>query len=113
MSFSRWSNSRWYTYWSSSTLSSLSNKRKDQVFEICANGTFSYQELKEDIERCLIIACENEKKVYKNNGFEIDNQDCEFEINESLAPSQEEKDELRGYMIAFMLRVESDTDLED
>jgi hypothetical protein len=53
MSYSRWSNSRWYTFYTA-----FSGKTKDtQAFEIMIDFArtriFSYLELKSDIDKCL------------------------------------------------------------
>lgn len=53
MSYSRWSNSRWYTFYTA-----FSGKTKDtQAFEIMIDFArtriFSYSELKSDIDKCL------------------------------------------------------------
>jgi hypothetical protein len=53
MSYSRWSNSRWYTFYTA-----FSGKTRDtQAFEIMIDFArtriFSYSELKSDIDKCL------------------------------------------------------------
>lgn len=71
MSYSRWSNSVWYTYYDVSSGDTLNS----QVFTECGTRSFTYGELRADIEKCL-DACEPE--------------------------SIDERDELRGYMQSFM-----------
>lgn len=53
MAYSRWSNSKWYTYWDSSH----SGKTKDtQVFTICGDGIhFTYKQIKDDIDLVLSL----------------------------------------------------------
>jgi hypothetical protein len=49
MSYSRWSNSVWYTFYSSS-----SDKTKEgQVFEVCSLRSFTYRDLKDDMKSCI------------------------------------------------------------
>jgi len=49
MSYSRWSNSRWYTFWHAS-----SGKTKNtQIFEICDVASFTYKDLKENAQKCV------------------------------------------------------------
>ena len=114
MSFSRWSNSIWYTYNSSS----LDNhKRNEQVFTICMVSSFTYKELKEDIELCLNLACHKEQLVYPwveegPFGGYVDEM-AQPTFNESLKPTPEEREELKGYMLKFIYRVEKDKELED
>lgn len=51
MSYSRWSNSEFYTYWS---ISNSSKEDKDtQVFHICGEElNFTYKQIKDDIDAC-------------------------------------------------------------
>ena len=95
MSYSRWSNSVWYTYDSSSL---DNNIRDDQCFTICTVASFTYKELKEDMEKCLNVACH--KQCLTDNGYD-----------ESLKPTPEEREELNGYMLRFIKYVENNKDL--
>lgn len=49
MSYSRWSNSRWYTYWDTASGDTLDEQR----FTVCGDGSFTYKELKENIMACV------------------------------------------------------------
>lgn len=49
MSYSRWSNSRWYTFWCVTE----SDKKEDQIFEICTVKSFTFLELKDNVSGCL------------------------------------------------------------
>lgn len=52
MSYSRWSNSDWYTFWR--TLPSGEVETKDNaIFDICGLMTFTAKELRDDLEGCL------------------------------------------------------------
>lgn len=46
MSYSRWSDSRWYTYWDCASGHTLD----EQVFTVCGDGSFTYLECLEDFE---------------------------------------------------------------
>lgn len=48
MSYSRWSNSVWYTYWSAKS----GDTRDTQVFTVCWEKDFTYKELKENLDAC-------------------------------------------------------------
>jgi len=80
MSYSRWSNSVWYTFWAA-----YSGETKDeQVFTICLVKDFTYKKLKEDIDSCLDIACKDR--------------------------TEEQREELREYMDQFIKDVEEEND---
>ena len=88
MSYSRWSNSVWYTFWTSiseDTQFKLPTKRlkNNQVFEICdlQNYYISYRELD---ELGVDVVVDQVKKFY------------------SKSNSEEEFEELKGYLLAFM-----------
>lgn len=49
MSYSRWSHSTWYTYWCVSS----GEKKEDQVFCVCGEMSFTYEELEADMKSCL------------------------------------------------------------
>lgn len=89
MSYSRWIQSRWYTYWAAAT------KKKDldrdnSIFVICNVANFRAKELREDIDRCAREA------VTKDGG-------CATEI---------ESDELKLYMREFLDDVDKEYPLE-
>jgi hypothetical protein len=89
MSYSRWGNSRWYTFWSATD----SDRREDQVFDVDCSFQFKYSELKKDRQACL-------RKVRAEYG-ELD----KWELDEAYA-------ELERYMLEFMKDVEDDDELE-
>lgn len=80
MSYSRWSNSRWYTYWASDSLAHIksdeyisdNDKKNLQVFEICEviedDFRFTYIELTENMGKCL----KKVKEVTKCTDTEIE-----------------------------------------
>lgn len=80
MSYSRWSNSTWYTFWCSSDAENM----EDEIFEVCGVQNFTYHLLIKDINWCL-----NEIKILT---------EC----------TDEELEELRGYMIRFIKDVDEE-----
>lgn len=50
MSYSRWSNSCWYTYWA---IGDDNDPKEAQVFQVCMEGWWTYAQLRENIEACL------------------------------------------------------------
>jgi hypothetical protein len=86
MSYSRWGSSVWYTYWCVSN----SDKRDDQIFDICSVTNFTYGALKKDLIRCL----------------------CKIRIFCPEA-SEEEIEELEKYMLRFIADVESDISFDE
>ena len=85
MSYSRWSNSEWYTYWCMSNAHEIRDM-DNELFEVCAVHTFTYRELKDDIENCLVTVKE---KCPEGN-----------------------LDELRGYMEEFVADVEEEYEVD-
>lgn len=92
MSYSRWSNSRWYTFWScfsEQTDYKLPTNRlkNNQVFEICDDPSYhtTYGDIKkygtEQIISEVILTYANDKKI---------------------PPTHEELDELEGYLKRFV-----------
>jgi len=86
MSYSRWSNSVWYTYWCAGA---DNNHRRSQLFDICGVITFTAGEIIDDIEKCLDTACDKSKINNDHN----------------------ERDELRNYMMEFITDVNNDNQL--
>lgn len=68
MSYSRWSHSRWYTYYRATE----SYERDEQYFDICTVKCFSFKELMKDLDKCLekAIAIENKEAKIKVSGKE-------------------------------------------
>lgn len=83
MSYSRWSNSYWYTFHSAC---SPPLDRNNQIFEVCYITQFTWYELVHKRRECLAIVKEKCKEVYKL-GWQ---------------PTDEEMKELEGYMIEFI-----------
>jgi len=114
MSYSRWSSSKWYTFWSTD-----GGKLKDeQTFEIMIDLArsirFTYKELKEDRDYCIIQVidlCKNSKdyKFLKEVQTES-GQDTKFIYEKRIADPfpiiNEDLVELEKYMRQFIKDVE-------
>lgn len=82
MSYSRWGSSYWYTFWCSHD-GGAAEDRNNALFEVCGVGTFTAEQIREDIDSCVAIAEENCKKC-------------------TTKPSPEDMKELREYMLEFV-----------
>jgi len=51
MSYSRWGNSCWYTFWAASY--AVVETRDNALFEICGSTAFTAKELRENLQSCL------------------------------------------------------------
>jgi hypothetical protein len=85
MSYSRWSNSYWYTLWVCSDGFEIKEKER---FDVCGIHMFSYKELKTDLDQCIIKVVDFCKER------------CEVQ------PTQEQINELKGYMRSFIKDVD-------
>ncbi len=101
MSYSRWSNSVWYTFWTSmseDTQFKLPTKRlkNNQVFEICdlQNYYVSYRELD---ELGVDVVVDQVKKFYSD-----ELQWFKTEEKYKKTVTEEEFEELKGYLLAFI-----------
>ena len=83
MSYSRWSTSKFYTYYACS----YSIEKEGQTFDICSVRCFTYEELTSDLAGCLKI------------------------VSQITPSTEEELEELKGYIIEFIDDVDSDKDL--
>ena len=86
MSYSRWGESRWYTYWASYC---EKFSRDEQEFVVCTVGDATYGEMVTDFEavvKWLVARCIEEREH---------------------PPLSGEIEELRGYMREFMADVEA------
>ncbi len=97
MAYSRWTNSVWYTFGTSKDGCGRPQKRSDWYFKIFCDsletiGGFSYDELKNDIDKCI--------QAVKND------------VNPNIKPSITEKEiaELKTYMLEFVEEIEKDED---
>lgn len=91
MSYSRWSSSRWYTYY----VVRDTCERGEQCFDVCSVRCFRYKELKEDLEKCLDEAIKKE-----NEGT-------------TKPVTEKEREELKEYMLLFIEDVEHDKEVNE
>lgn len=92
MSYSRWGDSVWYTYWSTHRKGGNSGDetRDNATFEVCTVGSFTAAELREDIEQCV------------NRAMEAHNKQCA----DHFRADEADRNELREYMREFLADVE-------
>lgn len=86
MSYSRFSNSFWYTY---HTIYSEPLNLHNQIFVICTITSFSWYELVHRRRECLSLVKEMCSEIYKP--------ECQ--------PSNDEMKELEGYMVEFIVEM--------
>lgn len=91
MAYSRWLGSRWYTYWRVQPQGSVET-RDNAIFEVCGVESFTAAALREDIDKCL------EATRFACGASEV----------ASEPPTDEEMEELRSYMLAFLEDVDND-----
>lgn len=99
MSYSRWSNSRWYTYWHATE----SQFAEDQVLSVDCDFLFSYLELKYNIEGCLKQVSERFSGYRKQQG--------QKKIRGQKRRKIKDLAELKGYMLEFVQDVEDSSDI--
>jgi hypothetical protein len=112
MSYSRWSDSVWYTYWSS-----FSGKSKDsQVMEIMVDCyrtfVFTYSQLNEDLDDCIssiVRECGIPKEVNTITDFDAENKPVYSDVKvDPIKFTQGEIFELEGYIKTFINDVNYD-----
>lgn len=111
MSYSRWSNSTWYTFWtafSERTEYKLPTQKlkESQFFEICDTPIlhFSYKEIVEDIDAVLAKVKETYSKPYEGNMLvNIIDGKAIYEPTTFPAknPTEDELHELKLYLLEF------------
>ncbi len=87
MSYSRWGESRWYTFWACQD--DATENRDTAIFEICADASFTAAELRADIKTCVDLAAATEE--LRHDGPRVPDQ---------------ERQELQGYMADFLADVD-------
>ena len=83
MSYSRWSNSHWYTFHCVQPCN-VEETKDNAIFEVCGVHQFSAKELREDLKGCIDI-------VKKLDG----------------SATNADFDELKGYMEMFIKNIDS------
>jgi hypothetical protein len=95
MSYSRWSNSCWYTYWCCpENGDGFNENRNNAIFEICGCARFTAKELRDDIDACMakVIA-----QVLANKHSNI----RQFKTHQTVLI-----EELKGYVAEFLAEVD-------
>ena len=90
MSYSRWGESVWYTFWASCS----AKHKEEELFEVCGEGTASYGEISQDIEAALDSVMKAAVLYWEK------------------PPEASEREELKGYMLKFLDDVDYDYDLK-
>lgn len=106
MSYSRWSNSTWYTFWSAGSPEGF-NKKQEQIFEICDFPSYSvtYKQIKDDIDKVIHDVNEFYSKEHEGEIFDgIKDGKVTYEptVWPPKNPSDEELQELKEYMLQFV-----------
>lgn len=86
MSYSRWSNSKWYTFHSTQPGDEAEDS-ENAIFEIWGVCQFTAQELRDDLQECAVMA----GKIYGATIEEV-----------ADGATIEEVAELTGYMLEFL-----------
>ena len=68
MSYTRWPDSRWYTYWTGDSI-----KIQTELLEICGVTSFTFTELRTRPQECLEKAVCIVEEI---SGTEVDEDDC-------------------------------------
>ena len=102
MSYSRWGHSKWYTFWSVGPSGQAANTKRSQLFDICGVHAFTYGELVDDIDKC--IKCIHDI---------INDPDEQVDMFIPGSVTDEELEELKGYMLEFIQDVDGDEDFID
>lgn len=121
MAYSRWTTSRWYTFWASQSLNDENEPitKDEQMFAICDFGEspgFTYKQLTDDIDKCLQEVKEHyatERKGKMLTSFKTGTDDPVYEevtYEPEIIPDVEMQ-ELKLYMLNFIQDVDEDPDL--
>ena len=63
MAYSRWSNSRWYTFYDESNSGLIKNEQCFTVMDLDLDVSFTYKEINESVDKCLNIVSEKIKSI--------------------------------------------------
>lgn len=97
MSYSRWSNSYWYTYWCVAD-PDIPETRATAIFEICTVARFRASEIRKDIAACVAKAA-----IYAGRPRSRGPSDC----LPRTAPTEEQLQELTELMVRFLRDVDA------
>lgn len=95
MAYSRWTTSVWYTFGTSKNGCGQPQKRSDWYFAILCDsvediGGFSYDDLKKDIDKCILTVRETVDKT------------------KTPVITEKEINELKEYMLEFVYEIDRD-----
>lgn len=117
MAYSRFTTSRWYTYWQITDNSEFTfptvKRKNSEVFMIqnFPSIIFTYAELTRNIDECLLHVCKRCAHEYEGNilkyNYETGHMEPEFIIYPADPATEEELQELKGYMQEFISDVDS------
>ena len=121
MSYSRWSNSRWYTFWSSMGAEQTQYKwptqrlKDNQIFEICDMPSYfiTYGELKSRSRSAILHEIEEHFAAdFEHRGVNYNEESGEFERGEvkvvkGKRPTWDELNELQDYFSRFIEDVDN------
>jgi len=99
MSYSRWHNSYWYTFWQ---YQEEPEDRDTAIFSICCVVSFTAKELRDDIDACIEIVKGMVETKLEENPKDME---YEFDREDGVEPDYEE---LKGYMKRFLRDVDEE-----
>ena len=88
MSYSRWTNSDWYTFWC--VQDDATENRDTALFEIMCCATFTAKQLRDDLQLCLDQACD------------VSMAGRTMETNPSLLDRPISREQLEGFVAEFL-----------
>ena len=96
MAYSRWGNrgtGHWYTYWCIQP-KGIKETRDNAIFEICGVCSFTAKQLRDDIEKCINVVADKDKRL-------------EFKRNFNPEASKRDRlNELKTYISEFLFDIE-------
>jgi len=109
MSYSRWSNSIWYTFWSASSPVDNMDEQQFEICDFCRSMTFTYKDLKTNINDCL----EKVKTYYsqkKQGKILKDFKTMTYDtfMSEPIYLTDNQLQELKEYMLNFIKDIEEE-----
>ena len=116
MSYSRWSTSRWYTFWSAASETNRANYQVFEIFDLGPSLSFTYAQLKSDIDDCILQVKEHYEKEHPGKILSEWKTGTELPVyvDTTYGPNpatKAELQELKGYMMSFIEDVETDEEI--
>jgi len=107
MSYSRWSNSRWYTFWCAWSENDLKTKGKC-IFSVDCRFHFTYDQLKASIDDCIKQVCDWYAAQHEETwGGCLGTEKIDVTVGGDPVEIEDQL-ELRSYMEEFMRDVEEE-----